>query len=256
MKAQINETAMPTERDTPLPVRRAHPGALLLPLGLCAILGGCADIDRMSTSSVPMDDYRNRHPIVLAEESRKLDIFPPPAGIGLDRRTQAQVMEFAALYRGSGQGPINIFVPTRGGSIRPNETIGAIRDALAAGGAAAPVRITSYPVMNPDLASPIRLTFVGLKARVADPCGQWPSDLASGSSVQGWENKPYWNFGCSYQSMLAEQTADPRDLVGPRADDPADTQMRDRGISEIRKGNDPSTDWKVKNTSISTVGTE
>jgi pilus assembly protein CpaD len=56
--------------------------------------------------------------------------------------------------------------------------------------------------------------------------------------------------------MLAEQVADPRDLVGPRAEDPADTQMRARAISEMRKGNDPTTDWKTKNSSISSVGTQ
>jgi pilus assembly protein CpaD len=135
-------------------------------------------------------------------------------------------------------------------------TIEAVRRALAIGGAAVPLQISSYPVVNHDLASPIRLSFVALKAKVADPCGQWPSDLASGSSVQGWENKLYWNFGCSYQSMIAEQVADPRDLVGPRAEDPADTQMRSRGISDLRKGTDPTTDWKTKNTSISTIGTD
>jgi pilus assembly protein CpaD len=63
-------------------------------------------------------------------------------------------------------------------------------------------------------------------------------------------------MGCSYQSMLAEQVADPRDLVSPRAEDPADTQMRSRPIESLRKGADPTTDWKTKNTSISSVGSE
>jgi pilus assembly protein CpaD len=230
--------------------------ALLLPLGICTMLGACAAADRMSTSSIPMDDYRNRHPIVLAEQARRLDIFPAPDGVGLDPRTAAQVVEFGTLYRNTGQGPINVIVPAEGGGVLPREAIAAIRRALAEGGAVAPVEVSGYPVINRDLASPIRLSFVGLKAKVADPCGQWPSDLASGSTVQGWENKPYWNYGCSYQSMLAEQVADPRDLVGPRAEDPADTQMRSWAISQMRKGTDPSTDWKTKNTSISTVGSQ
>jgi pilus assembly protein CpaD len=230
--------------------------AFLLPFGIAVTLCGCADADRMSTSSMTMDDYRNRHPIVLAEQERRLDIFPSPQIRGLDPHSAAQVVEFGTLYRNTGRGPINVFIPALGRRALPPATVAEIRRSLAAGGAVAPLEVTTYPVVNRDLASPVRLSFVGLKARVADPCGQWPGDLGSGSSVQGWENKQYWNFGCSYQSMLAEQTADPRDLIGPRAEDPADTQMRSRAISEMRKGNDPSTDWKTKNTSISTVGSQ
>lgn len=247
---------MPTSPDMSAQIRRSRRVAPLLPLGICAILCGCATVDRMSTSSIPMDDYRNRHPIVLAEQARRLDIFPAPNGFGLDHRTTAQVVEFGTLYRNTGQGPIIVLVPMEGRGALPREAIAAIHRALGAGGAGAPMEVSGYPVINHDLASPIRLSFVGLKAKVADPCGQWPSDLASGSTTQGWENKPYWNFGCSYQSMLAEQVADPRDLVGPRADDPADTQMRSRPISEMRKGTDPTTDWKTKNTSISSVGSQ
>jgi pilus assembly protein CpaD len=229
---------------------------LLLPFGVTVALCGCADVDRMSTSSMTMDDYRARHPIVLAEQERRLDIFPSPEIRGLDPHSAAQVAEFGRLYRNTGSGPIRVFIPTLGRGALPPGAVAEMRRALAEGGAVAPLEISTYPVVNRDLASPVRLSFVGLKAKVADPCGQWPSDLASGSSTQGWENKQYWNYGCSYQSMFAEQVADPRDLVGPRAEDPTDTQMRARAISEIRKGADPSTDWKIKNSAISTVGTQ
>jgi pilus assembly protein CpaD len=230
---------------------------LMLPLGAALLASGCAPtVDRMRTSSIAMDDYRNRHPIVLAEAANKLDIFPPAEVRGLDRRTFAEVMEFGRLYRTNGAGPIAVYIPRGGYGADDRAKVAGIRRALAAEGAYAPLEVTVYPVVNGTLASPIRLSFIGLKAKVADPCGQWPSDLASGSSLQGWENKPYWNFGCSYQSMLAEQVADPRDLVGPRAEDPADTDVRTNAIEQIRKGNDPVTDWKTKNTSISSVGSE
>src|ERR1700761_6632749 len=230
----------------------------LLPLSAATLLGGCAgpNVDRMRTSSIPMEDYRNRHPIVLAEAAQKLDIFPAPELRGLDRRTFAQVVEYGRRYHYNGHGAIQVFVPTGAtGGTNPS-TIQSIRRALAAGGAYAPLQITTYPVVNESLASPLRLSFYGLKAKVADPCGQWPGDLASGSSLQGWENKPYWNYGCSYQNMIAEQVADPRDLVGPRAEDFADTQIRERAIDSIRKGEDPSTVWTAKGTTISSVGTQ
>ncbi len=93
------------------------------------------------------------------------------------------------------------------------------------------VAVSSYPVDNPMLASPIRLVFQGLKARVADRCGQWPTDLASGGSIEGWKNEGYQNFGCATQSALAAQIDDPRDLVQARALDAAgrgDASARDR----------------------------
>lgn len=235
---------------------RCLPGSLPPPrllLGLCAglLLAGCGSVDRMSTSAIPMQDYRVRHPIVLAETPNNLDLFPSPHG--LDRRSAAQVQQFAEQYRAAGQGPISILVPTIGRSYAQRD-VAAIRRALAAAGVAAPLQVTTYPVANPGLASPIRLSFVGLKAKVANRCGEWPSDLASGSSVEGWDNKPYWNLGCATQSALAAQVADPRDLVTPAPDEPADTMMRSRSIAAIRKGTDPVTDWKTKNSSISPVG--
>jgi pilus assembly protein CpaD len=188
---------MPIRPEMSAQFRRLRRAAVLLPFGMFPILAGCSSVDRMTTSSIPMDDYRNRHPIVLAEQARRLDIFPAPEALGLDHRSASQVVEFGGLYRYSGQGPISVFVPADSYGAPPRERIAAIRQALAAGGAVAPLEISSYPVINRDLASPIRLSFVGLKAKVADACGQWPSDLASGSTVQGWENQPYWNFGCS-----------------------------------------------------------
>jgi pilus assembly protein CpaD len=228
---------------------------VLLPLGFLA-LAGCANVDRMKTSSIPTDDYRNRHPILLSESSQKLDLFPAAEIQGLDPRSAAQVAQFGRLYRATGQGPVNVFVPTGGIGSEPRDLIPAIRQALAQGGVKPQLVVNHYPVANASLASPVRLSFTGLKARVADPCGQWPSDLASGSTVDGWENKPYWNLGCASQTALAEQVADPRDLVGPRAEDPADTKMRSRAIESLRKGSDPTTDWKTKNTSISGIGAQ
>jgi len=220
---------------------------------MAAFLAGCGTVDRMQVSSIPMDDYRVRHPIVLAESPHSLDLFPSPGTPGLDYRAGAQVREFAEDYRLNGHGPITVLVPARGQAYA-RRVVAEIRRALEVFGIVAPLQVTTYPVANPSLASPIRLSFVGIQGKVANRCGEWPNDLASGSSVEGWENKPYWNLGCATQSALAAQVADPRDLVTPSADDPADTLMRSRSIGSLRKGADPVTDWKTKNTSISTVG--
>lgn len=218
-----------------------------------AMLAGCGTTDRIVATSIPEEDYRTRHPIVLAETARNVDIFPSLSAEGLDLRSAAQVRDFAAEYRSSGYGPITVLVPGRGQAYAQHK-VDEIRRHLAKAGIAAPLQVTTYSVVNPGLASPIRLSFIGIKGQVAHKCGEWPNDLASGSSMEGWDNKPYWNLGCTTQAALAAQVADPRDLVTPTADDPADTLIRSRSISQLRKGTDPITDWKTKNTPISNVG--
>jgi pilus assembly protein CpaD len=100
----------------------------------------------------------------------------------------------------------------------------------------------------------LRLSFEALKAKVANRCGEWPRDLASGTSLAGWQNESYWNFGCAEQSTFAAQIADPRDLLGPRGKTPSDIEMRMRAIDRLRSGQDLSTSWQVKGTSIGSVG--
>ena len=239
-------------------MERAAPGpkmaAIALSIALLSGLGGCGTTDRMKVSSIPTDDYRIRHPIVIAEAAQTLDLFPSGGGRVLDERSAAQVREYAARYRAFGHGPIDVFVPTGPHTAASRGTVEAIRNVLAAGGVRAPASVMTYPVTDPALASPVRLRFVAIKAKVANRCGEWPRDLGSGSSVDGWQNKTYWNYGCAYQTAIAAQVADPRDLVTPQAEGPTDTLRRSRAIVSVRKGTDPNTDWKIKNTSISSVG--
>jgi pilus assembly protein CpaD len=223
----------------------------LLPLWLLLPLAGCGTTERMiATSSIPEYDYRVRHPIVLAEEPRTLDIFVEPRTGQIDRHSAAQLREFAGLYRKFGRGAISILAPAGPGGRTPTEPV---RNALFRAGAHGRTIVDRYPA-GPYLAAPVRLSFVGLKAEVADRCGQWPRDLAVGSGVKEWENKPWWNFGCAYQSAFAAQVADPRDLVAPQGETSTDTAMRTRAIESLRRGEDPGTNWRLVNSSISTVG--
>lgn len=215
------------------------------------LLAGCGATDRMVVSSIPMDDYQIRHPIVLGEEPRRLEILVEPVSGRFDHRSAAQLREYAGLYRKFGRGPIIISPPSFPGA---TPSVEPVREALQRAGADAPLRVEPYPA-GPNLSAPVRLSFFGLKASVADQCGQWPRDLAVGSGViTDWSNKPYWNYGCAFQTALAAQTADPRDLVAPQAETASDTVVRTRAIESIRKGEDPGTNWRISTSSISNVG--
>jgi pilus assembly protein CpaD len=225
-------------------------GAFWFAAAAAVSLAGCGT-DYISTSITP-DDYHERHPIVLAQTPTALDVFP--VGVGkLDPQTVDDIRAFAERYRAMGSGRILVLAP----SIAARETranVDEIRRVLASTGLNGSIGLGSYPVADPSLASPVRLSFRGLKAEVGSRCGQWPRDLASGSSTETWKNESYWNFGCATQSMLAAQVDDPRDFARARTIGPSDVQMRLRAINDVRQGTDPGTSWAVKLTPIGSVG--
>ena len=225
-----------------------------LPLGLAGaaalLLTGCG-VDYATTAPVASLDYKVIHPIVLAHAPTTLDVFPVGQG-GLDASTLASVKAFADRYNTKGATRLTILAPA-GSRSAGYQAVDEIRRALAASGVRGYVAIGSYPVANSALAAPIRLSFQGLKAVVPTRCGQWPSDIASGSTNQGWSNEHYYNFGCATQSMIAAQVDDPRDFAVAEALGGSDVQMRLRAISDVRAGTAPDTSWKVTGSVIGAV---
>jgi pilus assembly protein CpaD len=238
-------------------LRRSGLPSLRLAALLCATaipLAGCGSANYASNDTVPISDYHARYPFVLAEAPTALDVYTVGGG-GIDAQSVADIRGFAARYQSLGEGRIAILAPA-GARGRDGKAIDQIRRALASTGLRGYVVVGSYPApIDPKAAAPVRLVFQGLKATVAGaPCGQWPSDLASGGTIDGWKNGPYENFGCATQATLAAQVADPRDLVQSRATGAGDVQMRLRAIGDVRNGQDPGTDWKTKLTAIGQVG--
>ncbi|WP_246722099.1 CpaD family pilus assembly protein [Methylosinus sp. H3A] len=226
-------------------------GARLACLAAMAPLAGCG-VNRTLPPRVVAQDYRDRHPVVLADATTSIDVFPVNR---LDNATSGRIRDFVTRYRRFGHGQITLLAPTgakdqlavRGG-------VDAVKRVLADSGVSSAVYVASYPVSDPNLAAPVRLSFQGVRAKVAGRCGEWPADLASASSLEGWDNTTYWNFGCASQTTLAAQIDDPRDLVAQRGESPSDIESRMRAIGNVRKGADPSTEWSVKGSNISKVG--
>lgn len=237
-----------------------HPAPLLLKAktyrpfwlaGAAAILLAGCGTDYATTSPSMSLDYKAVHPIVLAHSPTTLDVFPVGQG-GLDAGTVASVKSFADRYNTKGATRLTILAPS-GSRGAGHEAVDEIRRVLASSGVRGYVAIGSYPVANSALAAPIRLSFQGLKAVVPTRCGQWPGDLAFGSTNQGWMNEHYYNFGCATQSMLAAQVDDPRDFAVAEALGASDVQMRLRAIGNVRNGTYPDTNWKVTGSVIGAV---
>lgn len=231
-----------------------HAGRAALPvavLGVALLLGACAKGD-LSTSGVPIDT-RERHPIVLRDAPRSLDVFVGRAGGGLDPRQADDVARFGEDYRRSGKGGLVAEVPTgTGRDLATHDTLDGIRRSLArAGVSPGALSVRTYRIADPELASPIRLTYASLQAGLPHSCGQWPTDLGASSYKTGAMNEPYWNLGCASQANLAAQIADPLDLVRARGEGRLDTQKRMEAIKKLREGKDPSTQYRQEQTKLS-----
>lgn len=225
--------------------RSKPPARLRTALPVLAALGlaGCHTVDRaLPTASVPTD-YHARHPVVLANAPETLDVFPVGPSGRLDTRQARDIQVFAETYRRTGQGGLVLRVPSGAlDAAAVGRTVGAVRRVLAANDVR-DVRVAPYPAGDPSLPSPLHLSYVRLQADVASRCGDWPDDLNSGSSLNGWDNRSYYNLGCASTKTLTAQIDDPRDLLRPRAEDPTDVQLRTRAIGNLRDREDPGTKW-------------
>jgi pilus assembly protein CpaD len=200
-------------------------------LGISTLLASCANRDGIKTSALP-DDYRTRHPIVVGEGEKTIDIPIAAGDQGLTRGQSEVIAGFASDYTRSSKGIVRIITPQ--GATNSGAAAAAASDVrrllVRMGVPKNHILQTGYPAADYGAAAPIRLSYVAITAQVG-PCGEWPADL----TVNTIENKNYHNFGCASQRNLAAQIADPNDLLGPRRMTPADAEQRGRAIERYRE---------------------
>lgn len=216
-------------------------GRFALAAAVAGSVAACAP-DRVATGSLTPRDVRERHPIVLTDAPRTLDVFIPGGG-RLDARQAREIRAFAGEYRQAGSGPMLVQIPV--GNPSAPSALQGMRQAMAeAGVSGSRLAASTYQPLDPTLASPIRLTFRRMQAKVASRCGLWPEDLGGSDIAFNASNDPYWNFGCATQSNFAAQVADPIDLVRGRPEGRSDAVRRAKDIENLRQGKDPSTQYR------------
>lgn len=212
------------------PARLARMLAISALLVAGTALAGCANRDGMSTGALP-DDYRTRHPIVIAEAEHSIDVPVASSDRHLTKGARDVIRGFASGYTNSATGTVQILLPS--GSVNAHAASALrkeIRGVLVSAGIPATRLVEAHYQANGDGdAAPIRLSYTAITAKTA-PCGNWPKDLV----VNTIENKNYENFGCASQANLAAQVANPMDLLGPRAMSPIDAAQRGQVISDYR----------------------
>lgn len=223
-------------------VFRSQAGRVILAGFSILLLVGCQSRSTSYVESGPLN-YTERHPIVLAEEADKLDIFIGSGKRDITRGDAAAVKAFTRSYRQDGTGLMKILVPS--GSA--NETgamasLKSIRRAIAVGGGnPASMRVAHYRFDDPNANAPVRLTFNRIQA-VTNLCGQWPDNI-----IATRKNKDYYNFGCASQQNFAAMVADPRDLVRQRGSSPRDTRRQNDVLTKYSKGQSTPTKYDKSN---------
>lgn len=217
----------PTTSNDPVRlVRMLAVGAVLV---AGTTLASCAR-DPNTTGALP-DDYRTRHPIVIAEAEKSIDVPVASGDHRLTKGARDVVRGFASNYKNDASGAVQIMLPQGSANAQAAQSVRKeIRGVLVGAGIPATRLIeVSYQADPNGDAAPIRLTYSAITAQTA-PCGNWPSDLV----MNTMQNKNYENFGCASQANLAAQIASPMDLIGPREMSPIDAVQRGQVISDYR----------------------
>jgi pilus assembly protein CpaD len=215
---------------------------LMIAVAAAAVAGCNATTARDTTGSIP-NDYRERHPITLQEGKQSLVVFVGAGRGGLSPVQRAEVLAFAQNWKREATGGVTIDRPV--GSANERAANDTLKEALSiivqAGVPNRGIGIRPYHPSGQKLAA-LRFSYPKMVAN-AGPCGLWPDDLGPSYDPKHYENKTYWNFGCSTQHNLAAMVANPADLVQPRAETPPYNAKRTFGMEKWRKGESPATTY-------------
>jgi pilus assembly protein CpaD len=214
----------------------------LLAAGLAFAVAGCNTTAR-DTSSIPPNDYRQRHPISIKEGERSMVVLVGSGRGGLSPTQRAEVLAYAARWQREGTGGLVIDRPV--GTPNERAALDTLRQVISIlQGAGIPsygIAVRPYQPKSNTLAT-IRINHPRLVAE-AGPCGLWPEDLGPTYDPKHYENRPYWNLGCATQRNLASVVAEPHDLVQPRSEAPVYTAKRTYGAEKWRNGESPATTY-------------
>jgi pilus assembly protein CpaD len=224
------------------PIRANRVPLMVVPLLLAVVgLGACGHAAEETPSF--SNDYHRRHPIVIKESDRSLDIFVGTGRGGLSAAQRADVAGLAQDWMREATGSIVAEIPVSTPNARSAaDSYREVRSILmSAGVPRSGIALRNYRPDDPRQFATIHLSYPKIAAD-AGPCGLWPEDLGPSPANRGYlDNKPYYNLGCANQRNLAAMIDNPSDLIQPRSETPAYTARRSMTFEKYRKGQTTTT---------------
>jgi pilus assembly protein CpaD len=236
--------------------RRASAFRLALMAASALTLVGCYTAPQEVVVGNVASDVRQRHPIVIKEGPRTVDLFIGEKRGTLNGSQRAEVLSFAAEWRREATGGILIDVPA--GTSNASAAASAAREVRAilsaAGVPADAMQQREIRPHSPSKLATLRLHYPRVMADVG-PCGLWPHDLGPTYDREHLENRQYWNFGCAQQRNLAAMVDNPADLVQPRSEVPPYNGRRTSVLEKYHVGQSTATQYPdADKGKISTIG--
>lgn len=165
--------------------------------------------------------------IEIRNTPEEVAITPSPAG--LSHQQADALRQVAATWRDSGGDPVVVRVPADAPREAMEPSVRATVDALVAYGVGPDmIRLERYEPGRGG--GPILVGFTRFEAVGPDCSRTW------GRVETTFDSRPSSNFGCAVTANIAAQIANPRDLLRPRDETPADASRRQAQLGQYRNG--------------------
>lgn len=193
-------------------------------LAFSALLGACAT----SAGDTPPPALPTENFVLRAAPSVDQIALAPRAD-GLSAAQQAAVAQLAARFNAAGGEVLTVQSAAGGGEVALRSAMNVKAAIEQAGVPGHQVRLGVYTAG--DAAGAPVLAGYRVLAAVVPQCGRYWGDLTATR-----DNRAYADFGCAVTANMAAQIADPRDIAGGSAVDPADATRRSVVLDKYRKG--------------------
>ena len=196
---------------------------LLALLGGSGLLSACATPDMGPQPTNPLAlTPTEQYSVELVPATDEILLAPHGA---LSPGQTAALGEMVMRWREGGEDAIVVEGPAAGPA---NGTALAAAEMIKAYGAPAVLRLGGP---SADAApAPVRVSFARVEAVIPDCSNRW------GELTRTRENKPHAGFGCAVTANMGAMVANPRDLLQPRGETPADGDRRADVMAKYRRG--------------------
>lgn len=206
---------------------------LVLSAAASALLAGCAGAWNGPENALTIAE---EHPITVDSQVVTMTVAVDGVVSDLER---SRLAAFANAYLENGHGPVNISAPA---AAKRYDAAADVRKALNEAGVSWEDMTSAGYIPAEGTKQEIILSYTRYVA-TPSACGVW-----QGIKARDYANMRSPNFGCATQNNLAAMVADPRDLMQPADEAPADATARIRGVKAYREGQKTAseTDSEIK----------